>query len=306
MRSGFDDGRCFGDSLDLDLVGLGDLGLARPARLLGGHLVGGGQLDPDVVGRRRHGHRRVSFVGLDRLGDRRALLSSLDGFRRTVDQSGTMEGLDAYNQQAFGILTSSRLVEALDLAKEDRRVVERYGKGDPKNRDDGGPKLMEHFLMARRLVEAGARCVTLAFSRWDHHGDNFGALRQDLPLLDRGLSALLDDLHDRGLDKDVTVVVWGEFGRTPTINKDGGRDHWPRVSCTLMAGGGLRHGQVIGSTDRLGGEADSRPVQFGEVHATLYQALGLDVNKVTLPDLTGRPQFLVDNGIQPIREMTGG
>jgi len=100
-------------------------------------------------------------------------------------------------------------------------------------------------------------------------------------------------------------VVWGEFGRTPTINKDGGRDHWPRVSCALVAGGGLHHGQVIGSTDRLGGEAASRPVQFGEIHATLYQALGLDVNKVTLPDLTGRPQFLVDNGIQPMRELTG-
>jgi len=227
----------------------------------------------------------------------------LDGFRRAVDQSGAMDGLDAYNQQAFGILTSSRLVEALDLKKEDPKLVERYGKGDPRNRDDGGPKLMEHFLMARRLVEAGARCVTLAFSRWDHHGDNFGALRQDLPLLDRGLSALLEDLHQRGLENDVSVVVWGEFGRTPTINKDGGRDHWPRVTCALLAGGGLRHGQVIGSTDRLGGEAASRPVQFGEIHATMYQALGIDVNKVTLPDLTGRPQFLVPDGCQPLREM---
>src|SRR5207253_2242143 len=99
-----------------------------------------------------------------------------------------------------------------------------YGKGDPNNRDDGGPKLMEQFLIARRLVEAGARCVTLAFSRWDHHGDNFGALRQDLPLLDQGVSALIEDLHRRGLEKDVSVVMWGEFGRTPTINKDAGRD----------------------------------------------------------------------------------
>ncbi len=255
---------------------------------------GGGQEDMVLQG-----------VTLDRLSDRRSLLASMDNFRRAVDQSGAMDGLDAYNQQAFGILTSSRLVEALDLKKEDPRLVERYGKGDPRNRDDGGPKLMEQFLMARRLVEAGVRCVTLAFSRWDHHGDNFGALRQDLPLLDQGLGALIEDIHDRGLDKDVSVVVWGEFGRTPTINKDGGRDHWPRVSCALLAGGGLRHGQVIGSTDRLGGEAASRPVQFGEVHATVYHALGIDVNKVTLPDLTGRPQFLVDNGIQPLREMTG-
>jgi hypothetical protein len=244
-------------------------------------------------------------ITLDRLADRRSLLGALDGFRRDVDNSGMVAGLDAYTQQAFGILTSSKLVQALDLKDEDPAVVERYGKGDPRNRDDGGPKLMEHFLIARRLVEAGARCVTLAFSRWDHHGDNFGALRQDLPLLDQGLSALLEDLHQRGLERDVSVVVWGEFGRTPTINKDGGRDHWPRVSCALLAGGGMRHGQVIGSTDRLGGEAASRPVLFGEVHATLYHSLGIDVNKVTLPDLTGRPQFLVDNGIQPMKELVG-
>ncbi len=244
-------------------------------------------------------------ITLDRLADRRSLLSSLDAFRRDVDTSGTISGLDAYTQQAFGILTSSKLVEALDLTREDPKLVERYGKGDPRNRDDGGPKLMEQFLVARRLVEAGARCVTLAFSRWDHHGDNFGALRQDLPLFDQGLSALLEDLHQRGLENDVSVVVWGEFGRTPTINKDGGRDHWPRVSCALLAGGGLRHGQVIGSTDRLGGEAASRPVAFGEVHATLYHALGIDVSKVTLPDFSGRPQFLVDNGLQPMRELVG-
>ena len=123
----------------------------------------------------------LNGITLDRLADRKALLSSFDGFRRDVDSSGLMSGLDSFNEQAFGIMTSSKLMEALDVEKEDRKVRESYGKGDPKNRDDGGPKLMEHFLVARRLVEAGARCVTLAFSRWDHHGDNFGALRQDLP-----------------------------------------------------------------------------------------------------------------------------
>lgn len=245
----------------------------------------------------------LNGVTLDRLSDRRALLASFDRFRRDVDASGLMEGLDAFNQQAFGVLTSSRLVEALDIEREDRKVRDRYGKGDPKNRDDGGPKLMEHFLIARRLVEAGARCVTLAFSRWDHHGDNFGALRQDLPMLDQGLSALVEDIHQRGLDKDVSIVVWGEFGRTPTINKDGGRDHWPRVSCAVLAGGGMRTGQVIGSTDRLGGEAVDRPVQFGEVFATLYHNVGIDVSKVTVNDLSGRPQYLVDHGYQPMREL---
>src|SRR3954465_2463401 len=245
----------------------------------------------------------LNGVTLDRLADRKTLLTGFDNFRRDVDASGLMEGLDAFNEQAFGVLTSSKLLEALDLQKEDRRIVESYAKGDPKNRDDGGPKLMEQFLGARRLVEAGARCVTLAFSRWDHHGDNFGALRQDLPLLDQGLSALLEDLHHRGLDKDVSVVVWGEFGRTPTINKDGGRDHWPNVSCALLAGGGMRTGQIIGSTDRLGGEAKDRPVQFGDVFATLYHCLGIDINKATVPDLSGRPQYLVDNGIVPMREL---
>ena len=246
----------------------------------------------------------LNGVTLDRLADRKSLLTGFDQFRRSVDATGMMDGIDAFNQQAFGILTSSKLLEALDVEKEDPKVRQRYGQGDPRNRDDGGPKLMEHMLVARRLVEAGARCVTLAFSRWDHHGDNFGALRQDLPLLDQGLSALLEDLRQRGLEKDVSVVVWGEFGRTPTINKDGGRDHWPRVSFAMLAGGGMRHGQVIGATDRLGGEASERPVQFGEVFATLYQGMGIDVNKVTVPDLNGRPQFLVENGLQPLRELT--
>ena len=244
----------------------------------------------------------LNGVTLDRLADRKNLLASFDNFRREVDASGMMGGIDAFNEQAFGILTSSKLLDALDVQKEDVKTRERYGKGDPKNRDDGGPKLMEHFLVARRLVEAGARCVTVAFSRWDHHGDNFGALRQDLPLLDQGVSALIEDLHQRGLDKDVSVVMWGEFGRTPTINKDAGRDHWPRVSCAMLSCGGVKTGQVIGATDRLGGEAVERPVYFGEVFATLYHNLGIDVNKVTIPDLTGRPQFLVD-GYQPMKEL---
>lgn len=270
----------------------------RPGFLGVGHAPfepnkGGGQEDMVLNG-----------VTLDRLGDRKRLLSSFDGMRRSLDASGMMEGLDSFNEQAFGILTSSQLLDALSIDKEDPKTRARYGKGDPRNRDDGAPKMMEHFLVARRLVEAGARCVTLSFSRWDHHGDNFGALKQDLPLLDQGLSALIEDLHQRGMEKDVSVVVWGEFGRTPTINKDGGRDHWPRVSCAMLAGGGMRHGQVIGATDRLGGEAVSRPVQFGEVFATLYSRLGIDVTKPLLTDLSGRPQFLVDNGMMPLPELS--
>ena len=170
------------------------------------------------------------------------------------------------------------------------------------NRDDGVPKLMEHFLMARRLVEAGARCVTLAFSRWDHHGDNFGALRQDLPLLDQGLSALVEDLHVRGLDQDVSVIAWGEFGRTPRINKSAGRDHWPKASCALLACGGMRMGQVIGSTNRLGEEPQDRPVHYQDVFATLYHQLGIDVQNTMIHDATNRPHYLLDRR-EPIREL---
>jgi len=244
----------------------------------------------------------LNGVTLDRLSDRRSLLASFDHFRRDVDSSGLMEGLDAFTEQAFGVLTSSRLVEALDLAKEDPRVVERYGKGDPKPHGDAAPMLMEQFLMARRLVEAGARVVTVAFGFWDYHGNNHRNCKADLPLLDQGVTALVQDLHDRGLDKDVSVVVWGEFGRTPTINKDAGRDHWPRVSCGLLACGGMKTGQVIGATDRLGGEAIERPVNFQEVFATLYHNLGLDPNRATVPDLSGRPHYLVD-GYEPMREL---
>ncbi len=244
----------------------------------------------------------LNGVNLDRLADRKALLTGFDRFRRDVDASGLMEGLDAFNQQAFGLLTSNKLLEALDLEKEDRRVRERYGKGDAKPHGDAAPMMMEQFLTARRLVEAGARCVTVAFGFWDYHGNNHQNARQDLPLLDQGVAALVEDLHQRGLDKDVSVVVWGEFGRTPTINKDAGRDHWPRVSCALLACGGMKAGQIIGTTDRLGGEPIERPVAFGEVFATLYHNLGIDVNRTTIADLSGRPRYLVE-GQQPMKEL---
>jgi len=245
----------------------------------------------------------LNGVTLDRLRDRAGLLQGFDQLRRELDASGLMDGIDSFNQQAMGVLTSPRLLHALDLSREDPRIVARYGKGENKNRDDGGPRLTDHFLAARRLVEAGARVVTLGFSRWDYHSDNFKQLREDLPLLDSALSALITDLHERGMEKDVAVVVWGEFGRTPIINAKGGRDHWPRVSCAMLAGGNIRHGQVIGSTDKIGAEPADRPVAFGEVFATLYHHLGIDVNKVTLPDHSGRPQYLIDGGWQPMAEL---
>ena len=244
-------------------------------------------------------------ISLERLNDRRALLASFDKFRRDCDASGAMEAMDAFTQQAYGVLTSSRLTEALNIEKEDAATRDRYGRGTMKCRQDGGPECPEQFLLARRLVEAGVRCVTVGSNRWDWHDANFAQGRVVFPQLDHGLTALVADLHDRGLDKDVAVVVWGEFGRTPKINKDAGRDHWPRVSCAALACGGLRHGQVIGATDRTGGEPSARPVDFQEVFATLYQHLGIDAHTASVDDLAGRPRYLVDEQFRPLAELVG-
>ena len=150
-------------------------------------------------------------------------------------------------------------------------------------------------------MQAGARCVTLSFGRWDSHSKNFDLVRDHGSKLDQCLSALLEDLEQRGMLEDVTVIVWGEFGRTPRINKNAGRDHWPNVSCALLAGGGMKVGQVIGATNRLGEEATERPVHFQEIFATLYKNLGIDVSRARLTDPAGRPQFLVE--MQPIAEL---
>jgi hypothetical protein len=242
-------------------------------------------------------------ISLDRLRDRKSLLSSFDTFRRQADASGAMDGLDSYQQQAMDVLTSSRLADAFDLSKEDPKTVARYGTGSSKFQDDGPWARLDQFLMARRLVEAGARCVTLSFGRWDWHGKTFARSRENFPMLDQGVTALVEDLHSRGLDKDVSVVVWGEFGRTPKINADGGRDHWPTVSTALLAGGGMRTGRVIGATNRLGEHAADRPVRFEEVFATLYRNLGINAHQTTITDLAGRPHYLLDPDDQPIKEL---
>ena len=239
-----------------------------------------------------------------RLADRRSLLTDVDRLRRDIDATRALDGMDSLTRSAFDILTSSRLAKALDVGEEPESVRERYGKGDPNRFGDGAPRNLEHFLVARRLVEAGARVVTLNFGRWDFHSDNFNGMRDThLPQFDQGLSALIEDLHARGLDKDVAVVAWGEFGRTPLINKDAGRDHWPQVGGGLLAGGGFRTGQVIGATDRLGGEIVDRPVHFAEVLATLYRHLGIDPAEASLRDHTGRPQYLLDNST-PLPELS--
>lgn len=245
---------------------------------------------------------KLRGITLEELQDRRKLRDSFDGLKREADASGMLESVDQLSAKAFDVLTSSRLLEALDLSKEDPRVRERYGDGKPYQfQYDGAPTANDHLLLARRLVEAGVRCVTLSYGRWDSHGDNFGLVRDHGRKLDQCLSALIEDLTLRGMIDNVAVVCWGEFGRTPRINPQAGRDHWPQVSCALLAGGGLKNGQVIGSTNRLGEHAKDRPVHMQEIVATLYHALGIDVGTATLTDSTGRPQFLVDK--KPMTEL---
>ena len=274
----------------------GFLGLSHaPFRLSGGQ---GQKMKADNL--------TLNGVTLDQFDDRMALRSAFDDLRRDVDRTGVVDGMDAYAKQAVGILTSSKLRDALDLSKEDPRSLERYGVDDPAFIRDGAPRMQRTFCLARRLVEAGARVVTMNFSRWDWHGPdgkNFVMGRQDMPLLDQGVAALVSDLHERGLDEDVSVVVWGEFGRTPKINKEAGRDHWPQVSCALLAGGGMRTGQVIGETNRLAEYAAKRPVTFPEVFATLYTCIGINLSEARIFDPSGKPQYLVDPGYEPMREL---
>src|SRR6056297_1412074 len=244
----------------------------------------------------------LNGITLERLSDRRQLLREIDTLRRDIDVTGAMEGMDAFGQRALDVLTSSKLIDALDLSKEDPKIVERYGDGKPyKYQYDGSPTCNDHLLMARRLVEAGARVVSLSYGRWDSHGQNFDLVRDHGGKLDQCLSALIEDLELRGMLDDVKIAVWGEFGRTPKINAKAGRDHWTKVSCAWLAGGGLKTGQAIGATNKMGEEAVERPVDMQEVVATLYHNLGIDTADTTIADPTGRPQFLVDH--DPIREL---
>jgi hypothetical protein len=241
-------------------------------------------------------------VSLNRLDNRRKLLASVDRYRRKIDASGMLEQVDGMTQRAFDLLTSDRLVKALDVTQEDPKLRDRYGRGSSAAITDAGPDWNDQFLVARRLVEAGVRCVTLGFGGWDYHSFWDPKPGAQSERLDQALTALVEDLHNRGLDKDVSVVCWGDFGRTPRINKDGGRDHWPAVSFALLAGGGMRTGQVLGSTDKFAEQADERPIHYRDVFATLYRGLGIDVTSTTIEDSVGRPQPLLQGHV-PIPEL---
>jgi hypothetical protein len=245
-------------------------------------------------------------ISLDRLTDRTQLLAQFDTFRREVDSAGMMGAIDRFTEQAVGILTSGQLSDALDFSKEDPHVLNRYtltATGGRPNTTSESPGATKKFLLARRLLDAGVRCVSLSISDFDTHSDNFPRMRHVLPIVDHGLATLIEDLEERGQLDDTLIVAWGEFGRTPRINpKNGGRDHWPQVGPALLAGGGLRGGQVIGATDRTASVAISRQVSYKDVFATIYHHLGINPHGIALTDPQGRPQHLLDAG-EVIREL---
>jgi uncharacterized protein (DUF1501 family) len=202
--------------------------------------------------------------------------------RRDIDSTGTVNGMDAYTQRAFDMVASGNVRKALDLSKEEPRSRDRY-------------KGVEQFLTARRLIEAGVGCVTLGYGSWDTHERNFIHLKNQLPPLDRALSSLIQDLHDRGMDQDVVTVVWGEFGRTPKINNNmGGRDHWGPVMSCMIAGGGLKMGQAVGSTSARGEVPKDRPYKPANVLSTIYHAMGIDPSQTFLNG-SGRPMYILDD-----------
>ncbi len=249
-------------------------------------------------------------VNLARLNQRRRMLTAVDAFRRNADALGERGQLDDLNSRAFEILTDSKVVKAMDLTQEDPKTLERYSKDGADLTGVNYNNRPTRLLMARRLVEAGVRVVTLGLGEWDFH-----SLPQDFQInqmrqLDASLSSLIDDLHDRGMDKDVSVIAWGEFGRSPKIGgymnqyvAAGCREHWPAVSMAILAGGGMRTGQVIGSTNRFGEYAADRPVHFRDLHATLYQNLGIDVRSTELRDGEDRPTTLLP-GHEPVAELS--
>ena len=247
-------------------------------------------------------------LDLSRLKNRKELLTELDNMRRDVDVNGEMGALDKFTGQALDMLTSGEALRAFDISAEKPETLNRYRSRGKQFTYLAGPAFWdwEAFVRARRLAEAGVPFVSLQVGLWDHHcdpksGSIFDGYRSLLPLYDLCLSALISDLHERGLHKDVCVVVWGEFGRTPRINQFGGRDHWPGAGSVLFSGGGLKMGQCVGETNSTGEAPVTRAYTPQNILATLYHVLGIDPS-TTLPDLNGRPQYLLENR-EPVKEL---
>lgn len=228
----------------------------------------------------------------ERLYNRMELLSSLDQFGRQADSSGSMKALDSFTRKAADVVTSGKIANALDVDKEDPKVRALYS-GDAGRRNRNGGR--SSFLTASRLVQAGVRVVSFTFGGWDTHSGNFSSMRQQLPAMDIGLSALITDLEQRGLLEDTLIMMSGEFGRTPRVNMNAGRDHWPAAGFVFVAGGGLKGGQMIGSTNRNGERPLDRPVKLQQVFSTVFHQMGIDVNTTQLMDPAGRPQYLFDH-----------
>jgi len=226
---------------------------------------------------------------LARLEDRRGLLSGLDRLRQTADRSGIVEGLNAFEDQAFNLVLG-KAPEAFDLKKEDPRVVAKYGGG-----------LGSTMLMARRLCEAGCGFVTLSYGGWDMHGNIQKSMNGRGPVVDRAVSAFVDDVHQRGLSDNILLVISGEFGRTPKINKNNGRDHWAPLSTLALAGGGLKMGQTVGESDAKVYRPKSNPVSPQDLMATVFHVLGMD-HRLQFIDQGGRPVYMVEDG-EPIAEL---
>jgi uncharacterized protein (DUF1501 family) len=249
--------------------------------------VGHRPFTPDGQGVRNL--RLPGGVDTPRMDDRKSLLSSFDDVRREIDATGTMRGLDSFASRAFDMVASGAARKALDLSREEPRTRDRY-------------KGVEQFLTARRLIEAGVGCVTLSVGGWDTHSGNFKTLRRQLPQVDRGVANLIQDLHDRGMDRDVVTVMWGEFGRTPKVNNtDAGRDHWSPCMSALIAGGGLKMGQAVGSSSARGEYPRDRRVTAPQVLSTLYHAMGIDPSQ-TFPNGSGRPMYILDDR-EPVTEL---
>ncbi len=230
-------------------------------------------------------------------GHRQQLLTAFDGLRRDLDNSGAVDAMDKYQQQALNMILGSRTRAAFDLDKEDPRLSDRYGQGP----------WARYTLMARRLVEAGVTFVTVDMPHWDDHSNIKEGHGAKVPVVDRAIGGLIDDLSDRGMLDKVMVIVMGEFGRTPRLNTGQpgipipGRDHWGNAISVLMAGGGLRGGQVVGSTNAKGEHPKDRPLTPADILATVYHVMGIDP-KLSFKDHTGRPIPILDDG-KPIAEI---
>jgi hypothetical protein len=249
----------------------------------------------------------ASGLTLNRLGDRETLVRSFDRLRADCDQSGMMSAIDEFQQQAVGILTSDRARDAFNLDAEPREVRERYGfmpAFDPKASDRcGAPAWSQRMLLARRLVEAGVRLVTVDLRWWDTHVKGFESLRLGfLPRFDQAYSALIEDLEQRGLLESTMVIAWGEFGRTPRVNASAGRDHYPNVFGAALAGGPIQGGRVLGSSDSKGAFPLENPVTPQDVLYTMYRHLGIDTERQYI-DAAGRPISVLPSG-RVLHELT--